>query len=75
MTPDDYCHHLAVQQGSDFRYSLLGLPLAQRQILVAVHAFQVETTRIVDDCRDIGVARTGGETKLIGCLQVIRSIQ
>lgn len=58
MTPDDYCHHLAVQQGSDFRYSLLGLPLAQRQILVAVHAFQVETTRIVDDCRDIGVART-----------------
>jgi phytoene/squalene synthetase len=52
MTPEDYCHTVAVQQGSDFRYSLLGLPLAQRQTLVAVHAFQIETTRIVDECRD-----------------------
>ncbi|HRD47994.1 MAG: squalene/phytoene synthase family protein [Candidatus Competibacter sp.] len=58
MTPEDYCHHLAVRQASDFRYSLLGLPLAQRQTLVAVHAFQVETTRIVDECRDAGIART-----------------
>lgn len=58
MTPEDYCHHLAVRQASDFRYSLLGLPLAQRQTLIAVHAFQVETTRIVDECRDAGIART-----------------
>ncbi len=57
MIPEDYCHNLAVRQGSDFRYSLLGLPLAQRQTLVAIHAFQVETTRIVDECRETGVAR------------------
>jgi phytoene synthase len=35
-----------------------GLPSAQRQTLVTIHAFQVETTRIVDDCLDTGVART-----------------
>ncbi|MCB1821811.1 MAG: squalene/phytoene synthase family protein [Candidatus Competibacteraceae bacterium] len=58
MTADDYCHNLAVQQGVDFRYSLLKLPLAQRQTLVAVHAFYLETARISQECRDPGVART-----------------
>lgn len=58
MTPEDYCHNLAARQGSDFRYSLLGLPLAQRQTLAAVQAFHLEATQIVVECRDIGVART-----------------
>ncbi len=58
MTPEDYCYHLAASPGSDFRYSLLGLPLAQRQALTAVTAFCAETTQIVDECRDSGVART-----------------
>lgn len=58
MTPDDYCHHLATQRGSDFRYSLLGLPMASRQTLIAIRAFYVETTQIVEECRDPGVART-----------------
>ncbi|MCB1766821.1 MAG: squalene/phytoene synthase family protein [Candidatus Competibacteraceae bacterium] len=58
MTADDYCHNLAVRQGSDFRYSLLKLPLAQRHTLVAVHAFYLETVRIPQECRDPGLART-----------------
>jgi phytoene synthase len=58
MNPDDYCHDLAARQGSDFRYSLLGLPLAQRQSLIALRAFQLETTQIAQECRDPGVART-----------------
>jgi 15-cis-phytoene synthase len=58
MSPDDYCHDLAGRQDSDFRYSLLGLPLVQRQALVAIQAFQLETTQMVNGCRDPGVART-----------------
>lgn len=58
MTPEDYCYNLAAQQGSDFHYSLLGLPMAQRQALTALRAFYLETTRIVEECRDPGVART-----------------
>ncbi len=58
MSPDDYCHELAGRQGSDFHYSLLGLPLVQRQTLVAIQAFQHETAQIVSECHDPGVART-----------------
>lgn len=58
MTPEDYCHDLAARHGSDFRYSLLGLPSAQRQTLIAVQAFVVETMQVVTECRDTGVART-----------------
>jgi len=57
MNPDDYCHDLAARQGSDFRYSLLGLPLGQRQALTALQAFQLETAQIVSECHDPGVAR------------------
>ena len=56
MNPDDYCYDLAVRQGSDFRYSLLGLPLGQRQALSALQAFQLETARIVGERHDPGVA-------------------
>ena len=58
MIPDDYCQNLAARPGSDFHYSLLGLPLAQRQALCAVQAFNLETTRIAEECRDPSVART-----------------
>ncbi|MFO1423384.1 MAG: squalene/phytoene synthase family protein [Candidatus Competibacteraceae bacterium] len=57
MNPDDYCHDLAIRQDSDFRYSLLGLPLGQRQTLTALRAFQLETAQIVSECHDLGVAR------------------
>lgn len=57
MNPDDYCHDLAARQGSDFRYSLLGLPLGQRQTLTALQAFQLETAHIVGECHDPDVAR------------------
>ncbi|MDS4040483.1 MAG: squalene/phytoene synthase family protein [Candidatus Competibacter sp.] len=56
--PDDYCQNLAARRGSDFHYSLLGLPLAQRQALCAVRAFCLETAGIVEESRDLGVART-----------------
>lgn len=58
MNPDDYCQDLAARQGADFRYSLLGLPLAQRQALTALHAFELEAARIVHECHDPGVAQT-----------------
>lgn len=56
MTPDDYCNRLAAPIGADFRYSLLGLPLAQRQALSAVRAFCLETAQLVTECQDAGVA-------------------
>lgn len=58
MSPDDYCYDLATRQGSDFRYSLLGLPLDQRQTLAALQAFQLETACIISESGDPGVART-----------------
>jgi phytoene synthase len=58
MSPDDYCHDLAARQGSDFRYSLLGLSVSQRQTLVALQAFALETAQIVNECHDSDVART-----------------
>ncbi len=56
MTPDEYCRRLADSPGADFHYSLMGLAQAQRQALIAVQAFALETTRIADECRELGVA-------------------
>ena len=58
MTPEDYCHQLAIRPGSDFRYGLLGLPLERRQAWIAIRAFQLEISQITEECRDPGVART-----------------
>ncbi len=58
MNPDAYCYDLAAGQGSDFRYSLLGLPVDQRQALTALQAFGLETARIIDERHDPGVARS-----------------
>lgn len=57
MNVDDYCYNLATQGGADFRYSLLGLTISQRQTLAALQAFYLETSRIPRACRDPGVAR------------------
>jgi phytoene synthase len=57
MTPEDYCRQLALRPGSDFRYSLLGLPLERRQAWIAIRAFQLEISQIIEECRDPGVAR------------------
>lgn len=57
MNADDYCYHLVTGRGTDFRYSLMGLPIPQRQTLAAIQAFYLETTRIPEECRDPGVAR------------------
>ena len=57
MNADDYCYDLAVGRGADFRYSLLGLPIPQRQALIAVQAFHLETAGIPQECHDPGVAR------------------
>lgn len=58
MSPEDYCYHIAIRPGSDFRYSLLGLPLERRQAWIAIRAFQLEIRQIIEECRDPGVART-----------------
>lgn len=57
MNADDYCYDLATGRGADFRYSLLGLPIPQRQALAALHAFHLETAAIPQECHDPGVAR------------------
>lgn len=58
MTPEQYCQDLALRPGSDFRYSLLGLPTARRQALIALQAFELDTGQIVSECHDPNVART-----------------
>lgn len=56
MTPDDYCYRLAAPTSTDFRYSLLGLPLGPRQALSAVQAFCIETAQPVTGCQEASVA-------------------
>lgn len=58
MSPEDYCYHIAIRPGSDFRYSLLGLPLERRQAWIAIRAFQLEVSQIIEECRDPSLART-----------------
>jgi hypothetical protein len=58
MSPEDYCYNFAAPPGSDFRYSLLGLPLKRRQALLALKAFCLETAQIVSECRDTVLPET-----------------
>lgn len=58
MNPAQYCHQLTSTRGSDFRYSLLGLAVPQRQALTALHAFCLETMRIPQECQELAVAQT-----------------
>ena len=58
MTPDQYCQQKAAQSGSSFYYSFLFLPSGRRRAINALYAFCREVDDIVDECTDVGVART-----------------
>ena len=58
MTPDQYCQQKAAQSGSSFYYSFLFLPPERRRAITALYAFCREVDDIVDECMDVGVART-----------------
>lgn len=58
MTPDDYCQERAARSGSSFYYSFLFLPPERRRAITALYAFCREVDDVVDECDDIGVART-----------------
>ena len=58
MTPDEYCQQKAAQSGSSFYYSFLFLPSGRRRAITALYAFCREVDDIVDECTDVGVART-----------------
>src|ERR1700687_2449824 len=58
MTPDEYCQQKAAQSGSSFYYSFLFLPSDRRRAITALYAFCREVDDIVDECTDVGVART-----------------
>jgi len=58
MSPDRYCQEKAASSGSSFYYSFLFLPPDQRQAITALYAFCREVDDVVDECSDVGVART-----------------
>jgi 15-cis-phytoene synthase len=58
VTPYDYCQQKAAQSGSSFYYSFLFLPPDRRRAITALYAFCREVDDVVDECKDIGVART-----------------
>ncbi len=58
VTPDQYCQQKAAQSGSSFYYSFLFLPSERRRAITALYAFCREVDDIVDECTDVGVART-----------------
>ena len=58
MTPDQYCQQKAAQSGSSFYYSFLFLPPERRRAITALYAFCREVDDAVDECTDVGIART-----------------
>ena len=58
MTPDQYCQQKAAQSGSSFYYSFLFLPSERRRAITALYAFCREVDDVVDECTDVGIART-----------------
>ena len=58
MTPDEYCQQKAAASGSSFYYSFLFLPPDRRRAITALYAFCREVDDVVDECHDLGVART-----------------
>lgn len=58
MTPDDYCQDKAARSGSSFYYAFLFLPPDRRRAITALYAFCREVDDVVDECTDLGVART-----------------
>lgn len=58
MTPDEYCQDKAARSGSSFYYAFLFLPPDRRRAITALYAFCREVDDVVDECTDLGVART-----------------
>ena len=58
MTPDEYCQDKAARSGSSFYYAFLFLPNDRRKAITALYAFCREVDDVVDDCTDVGIART-----------------
>lgn len=58
MSPDDYCQQKAAQSGSSFYYSFLFLKADRRRAITALYAFCREVDDTVDECTDVGIART-----------------
>ena len=58
MNPQDYCDQRVLRPGSSFYYSVLFLPIEQREALTALRAFHQELRGIVHETRDQDVART-----------------
>ncbi len=57
MTPDEYCRERAAASGSSFYYSFLFLPPPRRRAITAFYAFCREVDDVVDEAKDVGVAR------------------
>jgi phytoene synthase len=58
VTPQEYCQQKAAQSGSSFYYSFLFLPEQRRRAITALYAFCREVDDVVDETKDVGVART-----------------
>lgn len=58
MSPDEYCQEKAAQSGSSFYYSFLFLPTERRRAITALYAFCREVDDVVDECTDVGIARS-----------------
>lgn len=58
MNPHDYCRQKTLASGSSFYYSFLFLAEERRRAITALYAFCREVDDVVDDCTDLGVART-----------------
>jgi len=57
MTPKEYCQDKAAKSGSNFYYSFLFLPKAKREAITALYAFCREVDDVVDECKEISIAR------------------
>ncbi len=58
MDPQAYCQTKAASSGSSFYYAFRFLPEARRRAIIALYAFCREIDDSVDECSDLGVART-----------------
>jgi phytoene synthase len=57
MTPIEYCQDKAAKSGSSFYYSFMFLPKAKREAITALYAFCREVDDVVDECKEVSVAR------------------
>ena len=57
MNPDTYCQEKAARSGSSFYYAFLFLPPDRRRAITALYAFCREVDDVVDECREVSVAR------------------